>query len=318
MGAIESLVSRLAGKQLRSVEDRIRFYIGVNEKIIALGLFALLVGEKLDLQKYFGGVRILAPTTWVEHGLANVGGFLAAKGLSAMMAVFTTVWFFLYSRAVRDEVQIIANTFSRFNPPHDWESFAGKKFAPLMAFGIPLAFIAMAWFIDEIKFYCLILLVLNVLDLRGNSIIRQNLIRHFADPRYQPEESDLHQEFILRRRKVAERYWVFRPQLERIGILMIATVVALLCSLPDALFGVDVWIGVSYIILCSAITLNEMQMRVWRQERNAALLIIDDDEVAANRARSQDGDPESVPPASHDNAKAKKPRRRRSTKRVPS
>lgn len=313
MRVIESVVSRIAGKEIRNVEDRIKFYIGINEKIIALGLFAVLAGKKLEFSKYFGEVQLFNMNSWLVSGVLNVDNFFRAQGLPATMAIFTTAWFFLYSKAVRDEMNIIVSTFSRFNPPHDWEKFVGKKFAPILAIGIPLTFIVLVWFIDNIKMYCLIVLVLSVLDIRGNAIIRQNLIRHFADERYFPLESDLHREFILRRRKVAENYWIFKPHLERIGILMIATVVALLASLTKEILNFSLWIGVAYIILCSAIALNELHMRLWRKERDSELKLIESDEAADNQLRS--GDVENNDTESVDRAIAKPPKPRSRSRR---
>ena len=284
---IDRLEDLLAGRGSKDVRERLQFHIDISEKIIALGLFSVLAGQKLELEKYFGRVELSSVTRLIDTSIVSgLQLFVAEKGLVALLALFTTIWYFLYARAVRNEMDIIVDTFSRFNPPHDWEDIVGKNVIPLLSIGITVTFLALAWFIDNVKIYCLIVLVLNVLDIRGNNVLRQNLVRHFADQRFVPLDSDLHKSFIMRRRAAAEDYWINKPQLERIGIFMIATASAFLVSVSDAAFGVGVWPGFAYLLLAASIMANEAVMYMWRRQRNAVLERIDDDEVRANRERT--------------------------------
>lgn len=279
---------RVPGKTFKDVRERLQFHISISEKIIALGLFSILAGEKLELEKYFGRVELSSvPNLINESTFNNLQVFVAEKGLAALLAAFTTVWYFLYARAVRNEMGIIIETFSRFNPPHNWEQVVGKNIIPLLSIGITITFLALAWFIDNIKVYCLILLVLNVLDIRGNNILRQNLVKHFSDNRFIPADSDLHKPFIMKRRAVAEDYWINKPQLERIGMLMISTAGAFLIAVSDVAFGIKLWPGLAYGLLVTAIAVNEITMHRWRLQRNTALYKINDEEARANRERTK-------------------------------
>lgn len=287
MKIIDRLKKRLTGRGFKDVRERLQFHISISEKIIALGLFSVLAGKKLELEKYFGRVELASVTNLIDTSiLQGLQLFVVEKGLVALLALFTTVWYFLYARAVRNEMGIIVDTFSRFNPPHDWEQVVGRNIIPLLSVGITVTFLALAWFIDNIRVYCLILLVMNVLDIRGNNVLRQNLVKHFADERFIPADTDLHKEFILRRRAAAEEYWINKPQLERIGMFMIATVGAFLVSVSDAVFGVPVWQGLAYGLLFVSIISNEVVMHRWRRQRNAVLDRISDDEAQANRERT--------------------------------
>ncbi|MFZ1502602.1 MAG: hypothetical protein WAS50_05565, partial [Nitrospira sp.] len=96
-------------------------------------------------------------------------------------------------------------------------------------------------------------------------------------------------DFIMRRRAIAEDYWVNKPQLERIGMFMIATSVAFLGV------GASIWIGWSYLLLITAILLNEITMYRWRKQRNLSLDIIDDAQIQRNRERIRKTLP-NVPP----------------------
>ena len=166
--------------------------------------------------------------------------------------------------------------------------YLGKNIIPVLSVGITVTFLALAWFIDNIKMYCLILLLLNVFDIRGNNVLRQNLVKHFSDERFIPLDSDLHKPFIMRRRAAAEDYWINKPQLERIGLFMIAAAGAFLLSVSDAAFNVKLWVGYAYLLVMAAITANEVTMRRWRLQRNAVLNKIDADEARANRDRIEE------------------------------
>lgn len=273
--------------QLKDVNERLRFHINISNKIIEVGLFSFIAATKLDLEGYLGDLglatipRLVTASFW-----QSVGRLIAEKNLVVLLAIFTALWYFRYSKVVRSEMDIVTNTFSRFNPPHDWEKVVGRKIIPFLAVGMTLTFLALAWTIDNIQAYCVIVILLNVMDIRGNTIIRQNLIRHFRDPRFLPLESDLHKEFIMRRREVAQRYWVERPQIERIGLMMIAVMAAfMMASSSFTVAGIPPEKWFSYPVVMLAIAANEMTMTFWRLERDPVLARIDVDEAEANRLR---------------------------------
>ena len=81
---------------------------------------SVLAGWKLELEKYLGRVELSSVTRLIDTSIVSgLQLFVAEKGPVALLALFTTIWYFLYARAVRNEMEIIVDTFSRFNPPHD-------------------------------------------------------------------------------------------------------------------------------------------------------------------------------------------------------
>lgn len=117
---IDRLEDLLAGRGSKDVRERLQFHIDISEKIIALGLFSVLAGRKLELEKYLGRVELSSVTRLIDTSIVSgLQLFVAEKGPVALLALFTTIWYFLYARAVRNEMEIIVDTFSRFNPPHD-------------------------------------------------------------------------------------------------------------------------------------------------------------------------------------------------------
>ena len=267
----------------------LRFWMTVSGAILEVGFFSIIFGVKLELVRYFGSddpagiVRDLSVNPNVLEALVV---FAREKGLPALLALYTFVWYFLYKRAVKNEMEVLIGLYSRFNPPHDWENIVGRHWIPFLSVGLTITFLGLAWFIDKIEVYCLLVLVLNVLDIRGNTVVRKNLVEHFRDERFLPRDDDLHKEFILGRRKIADEYWVQRPQLERIGAIMIATAGALLLALSQPLFSIEIWRGAPYLLMVVAITCNEVTMSRWRAARDRALNDIEEAEETANRART--------------------------------
>ncbi|MDP2618824.1 MAG: hypothetical protein Q8P46_01380 [Hyphomicrobiales bacterium] len=221
-------------------------------------------------------------------------------GAIALLALFTFVWYFLYKRAVRNEIEIVTRLYSKFNPPHDWESMIGRSWAPILAVLMTLTFIALAWFIDRIQIYCVILMLMGIQDVRGNSFVRRNLAKHFIDQRYVPLDSDLHKPFIMRRREIAEEYWINRPHIERIGLMIVGFMLAFLAAISEQVIGIKVWKEVPYLIVIFTIFANEVTMVRWRRLRDKALETVDLEQEHADRRRTGELTPEMTatpPPA---------------------
>lgn len=262
-------------KKKTSVEDNLKHYIGLSESLTALGLFGFIFQKKLQVDIYFGdkGIRPdrLADTNFwqlFKH-------FLHDKWVELLFALFILAWFFLYRTAVKAEMEVLVKLYSRINPPHDWERTIGKRMIPLLSVGLTLAFLGLAWTMDQLEFFCMIMLFLNIQDAYGNNLLRKNLLRHFLDSRYKPHETDLHAPFIMDRRKVALDYWVWRPQLERIGFMMIGVIFAFLASVSERVYGLEIWKSFPYFIIMIIIFCNEMVMGGWRIKRDVELEEID-------------------------------------------
>lgn len=276
-------------KKSTNVEENLRKYISISDTIVSAGLFSVIFSAKLDVTTYFGTDDTFA----IARGVTNpdfwnrLTFFLQEKWLLLLLAVFVFAWFILYKRAVKNEMEILVTLYSRFNPPHDWERTLGQKWIPALSVGITVAFLALAYFIDRIAPFCAIMLCLNVLDARGNNVIRQNLARHFRDPKYVPLETDIHKKFIMQRREAAENYWIRKPQIERVGVMMIGVVVAFMAAFSEQIFGFALWEWVPVAVIIFTIAANEYTMGKWRVERDRELERIDAEQEEEDRRRTE-------------------------------
>ncbi|WP_022729965.1 hypothetical protein [Fodinicurvata sediminis] len=245
--------------------------MGFSENLIALGFFGLIFNWKLDVKYYFGesGVnagRVLDRTFWDALPI-----FLEQRWADILFALFIMVWFFLYRLAVKSEMQILVSLYSRINPPHDWEKTIGARMIPLLSIGLTIAFFGLALTMDYLPLFCLIMLVLNMQDAMGNNILRKNLVRHFLKPEFNPHESDLLGPFIKERRTIALEYWVWKPQIERVSLMMFGTLAAFLAATAQPVFGIKVWPYTANFMIIAVILANEAIMSRWRIERDLAL-----------------------------------------------
>ncbi|WP_322865237.1 hypothetical protein U5922_002910 [Aquicoccus sp. G2-2] len=281
-------IFRNLGKQTKetSVEENLRFYMSVSEGIIALGLFSFIFQRKLEVSTYFGPSGVSAERFLDEGFWAVVPVFLSEKWAELVFSLFILLWFFLYRTAVKSEMTILVTLYSRINPPHDWERTLGQRFIPLVSVGLTFAFFGLALTVDHVELFCVIMLLLSVQDALGNNILRRNLLRHFLDKRYNPHPSDLHAPFIQRRREVALDYWVWRPQIERIGLMMIGTLIAFLTAASAKLYGIRVWPNTAQFIIMGIILTNEIVMGSWRVSRDRKLEQIEADQEDHERQMS--------------------------------
>ncbi len=262
-------------RQRTSVEDNLKFYMGFSENLIALGFFGFIFNWKLDIKDYFGeaGVnagRVMDRTFWDALPV-----FISERWVDIVFALFILLWFFLYRLAVKSEVQILVSLYSRINPPHNWERMIGARMVPLLSVGLTIAFFGLASTMDYLPLFCLIMLVLSMQDAMGNNILRKNIVRHFLKPEFDPHESDLHGPFIKERRAVALEYWVWKPQIERVSLMMFGTLIAFLAATAEPVFGISVWSHAPNFIIIAVIVANEATMSKWRIERDLALEDID-------------------------------------------
>ncbi len=265
-------------KKSSDVGEDLRYYTRLSDLIVSAGLFSMIFSFKLDVTEYFGGSSLteIADASF----FSNLGNFLSSQWLLVIFAVFVFAWYLLYKIAVKNETEILVRLYSQFNPPQGWEDLIGQKWVPLLSVGITVAFLGMAWFIDDVTKFCLIMLLLNLMDVRGNNLMRQNLTRHFEDEKYIPHPEDLHKPFIMRRREVARDYWIWKPQIERITIMIFFTLLAFTLASSEDVFGFDSWDWLPYLVIILTIIGNEYVMGKWRTERDNALDLIEEDQTA--------------------------------------
>ena len=278
-------------RQRTSVEDNLKFYMGWSENLVAVGFFGFIFDWKLGISERFGAAglkinRILEKDFW-----DILPGFLSDRWPDILFALFIMGWFFLYRAAVKSEMQILVSLYSRINPPHNWEKTIGARLIPLLSIGLTIAFFGLALTVDHLPYFCLIMLVLSMQDAMGNNILRKNIVRHFLKPEFDPHQSDLLSPFIKERRAVALEYWVWKPQIERVSLMMFGTLVAFLIATENSLLGYEIWPYAANIIIMAIIIANEATMSKWRVERDLALEDIEARQDEFERSMNPESDP---------------------------
>ena len=160
----------------------------------------------------------------------------------------------------------------------------GANVIPFLALGLTIAFFGLAWTIDNLEIFCIIMLILSIQDAFGNNMLRENIVKHFLQPQFDPDNNDALSPFILERREVALDYWVWKPQLARIGLMMIGTIVAFLAATADKVFGYNPGTYTPNLIIIAIIVANEITMDKWRTQRDRRLEDIDSRQEAAKNA----------------------------------
>ena len=88
---------------------------------------------------------------------------------------------------------------------------------------------------------------------------------------FSPDDKDPYKGFIERRREIAKRYWIERPQIERIFALMLWNLASITIIFSEEVFGIDIHNEVAYIMIMLGIFWNEITMAAWRRRRNIDL-----------------------------------------------
>lgn len=296
MSVIGQIFSVLRRRRFAHVEDMIKFYIALSDGIISFGLFSAIFFYKLGLARYFGSSdlsQILLQVATIQFW-ENLWRLVSLSGAPGALWLTTYVWFLLYRGAVRRELPIATSLFTRTRTPHDVRKMTGRHWLPVLAVTITLSFLGMAWFVDNMPVYCTIVICLNFFDIRGNNVIRQNLQRYLNDSAFAPDDRDPEAAYVNLRRSIARIYWLEKPQLERIGFMMILVNIAFLVSVSDKIIGYAIWPVVSYGVMIAAIVINETTMARWRRERDRGLDKIALQQEAAIRRLT--GETEPPPP----------------------
>lgn len=286
-----------------NVRNRLESQILLSTHIMSMISFGSIFLWKFDLAGLLGIVdfsvitlpsfleRVSAPD-FIDDFIHRLKAFLAEEALAMLLFAFTVRWYYNYLAAVQYELEILSRLFSKLNPPKEYTEIQGSGSVKLLSWGLTGAFAALAFWCDSLALYCMVLLLLNMMDFRGNAMIRQNLRQFLMREDLMPRETDADRHFVLRRRAVAETYWIERPQLERIMVMVFANVIALLIHLLPAILPTlaglvnDPWLtygkdGLATAIIVGTILWNEGILSKWRKERDNKLDEIDLDEEAA-------------------------------------
>lgn len=214
--------------------------------------------------------------------------FAIAKWPYILLAVATYWWFTNYRNAVENEIGIVDGLFHASRKPKRWQKVSDRTLFNVLSVLIVLTFLALAAALSRLEIYVTIVLGLWLQDTLGNASIRRNLRRYLDDETYHLPEDHPDAEFFRRKREIARDYWLERPHLERIALLIFLTVIVMMTAISDRVFEFPLPAIVPTGLMSAIILGNELTMKSWRLTRDADLL---EAETAHNQrvAAAQDG-----------------------------
>ncbi|MBN8631652.1 MAG: hypothetical protein J0L76_12430 [Rhodobacterales bacterium] len=231
--------------------------------------------------------------------------FLLDQWPGIILAFALYFWFWSYRTHTQNEIEILDTLYPEGRSPSDWDKITNKRIVRYLAVGIVLVFMLLAALLQHPSLFALIMLALSCQDIIGNEILRDNLRRTFSDFDCNLPPDDPRCELYNGRQLAARHYWLDRPQLLRIAIMMIATVAILAFSLlplsfaaQTSGFGLTMSLTATLTVLALAciIVANEFVMRRWRAARDDELLSVEIafDEAMSARATAAAGPTESL------------------------
>jgi hypothetical protein len=261
-----------------------------SQKPFSLITFGVIALYKLELVKFFV-VSSPVDAFWktvhdIFYGRWNdVDNFLTVHGSEAVLALATYLWWEQYNRAVRSERVLLTDPYDKIGIRKRIGSIRGSRLIPFASYGLTITFLLLMYLIDQLPLYCIVVFVLNIVDVWGNNAIRTTLTEDFWKKGFAPPADDPLREFSLRRADVIEEYWIRRPQVQRIGLMMITTSLALCLCFSKELAGFPTPRVIPYLVMVSMILANKYTMHFWRKKRDQALEQIDLDEDIAKGKR---------------------------------
>jgi hypothetical protein len=269
-----------------AAEPALNRHLEKSEKPFFWVSFGIIFAYKLELFKYFAGSSLKDAIEDVVLKLARgdiepIKGYVLAHGSETILAIVTYLWWNQFSTAVKNEKKLLFDTYNKMNIRKSIGSIRNYQFLPYISFGTTIVFLLLAFLIDRLDFYCIVVFVLNIIDIWGNSTIRTTLTEDFWKKGFAPPQGDEHRDYIIRRAEVLEEYWIRTPQVERIGCMMIATCCVFVLWFSDQIIGYSVPKIVPYGTIVAAILLNKYIMIRWRRKRDGALVEIDIEEAKA-------------------------------------
>ncbi len=257
------------------VMSRLQKYKGISNSLIGFGLFTAILYIKLEVSRYAGlsdvGVKeIITLEIWDKLPviLSGLRSIFAERWVDIIFFVFIWIWYRAYDVNADREIKILEKLYSDDKAPHDWSRITGGRLVPFLAIGITASFLIILLVSDNILVLCAVILLLLCQDAFGNNMLRRNILTHFYDPAFQPDEQDPLREVILERRRIALDYWVWRPQLSRIGLAMCATSLIAAVSAMGALGSFVVTNDLLHAAIAVMIICNELTIASWRIARD--------------------------------------------------
>lgn len=226
----------------------------------------------------------------VDRIMSDLRPFLEGAWDLFLLAIATRWWFGRYRRAVGNEIVILDRLFPLW-APDDWDRVTGSSIVVFLSVGITVVFLLMAASLQILTVYAFLMLLLWSMDLVGNQNLCVNLQKYLNDSRARLPNGYPYLATTNQRRKIAEEYWLEKPQLARVVVLILCTMIVFLLLLSGDAYGFNVPRFVPVFILISMILVNEWIMTKWRAVRTEALAEVREAEERVNReAHGSEGD----------------------------
>jgi hypothetical protein len=261
------------GTGITTVEQWLRLLLAIMD-LFSLGLFISIAVGQIQFHKYFGqATELLVWSNWAS--------FFRERGLMTLLFVVLM----LQLIATRIEVRkyfLIATRLFGTRRPIAWEKVDDHQTITMRIISVWILYLLLAWFIDDILIFSLLYSLVFVHNMWGYVSIRKNIRRYFADPGYLPA-NEPNEEFIMRRRGVAEHYLFKVPHLFKEGLVAALLFAAFLFAVSTRFSLYKTPDAVPYIIVLFTLIGNEILMIKWRVERAKMLAPIDKDEQDLTR-----------------------------------
>ena len=277
----------------KRVVNRLRRASNLSDWLISTGLFTLVaqwaLGYNAEISKAFNPSDIVGSLRCIIDASYQFV-LMEWSGLTLALALY--FWFWSYRTHTSNEMDILDGLYPEGQAPANWDKVTNKRFIHVLAVGIVVVFMLLAALLKQPPLFALIMLVLSCQDIFANEILRDNLRRIFSEFRCDLPEDDPRCALHAGRQVAARHYWLDRPQLLRIALMMSATVLVLaLTQLPASFPAQSMNIGltddrmkvIAALLLAGIIIGNELVMRAWRKVRDEELLTV---EIAFEDAQS--------------------------------
>lgn len=284
-------------KRKESLETRLRRSVDRTQFLFAAVSFAAIFFYKFDPLPEVGlaEVSIFEPARALDVVLReNVWRRLLnfALGNATPLSLFflTLLWFHRYRAAVMNEITILSALFTKLDLPDedDFRRLVGANYIDIIAFGLAIAFLFLAFFADRPAIYALVSLILLLQDLNGNRLVQRNLARILSGSFARYAAASPEHDLVQRRRDVARAYWIERPHLERVALMIIGVSVALAIANAEATLGASLPAWIAVAMIAAVVATNEIVIAWWRHLRDAEFARIEDEfDARATSIQSQ-------------------------------
>ena len=271
-GSLTERTLEAAGNALGTADSKLRFLDGVCNLCTGLTLLKIFVSN-YRVADYF------------PDGVLNMSGwerYLSEHGSATALLLVIIGVYYLSRRCVKTELAIARQLFPPSRSPREFEGIGSVVMAVII---YTLTFIVMALFADYIWVAAAGFLVIFCINLYQQVMTRIKLRNYFEDPNLKPAKTDEHEEFIMRRRRVAWTYFFDRPHRSKEAVVILGCVISLVVSaLAHAQASRTLAVGAVAILIVTLVG-NEAVAFRWRSVRSRALKSIDDDQSIADEAR---------------------------------